>query len=106
MVGGWAGVLTIGVTALAAGYMYMQDRTEKANQKLKEQAEVANQAAEELRKLHGVEKQSAINDMTAALEAQNKALHDAELAAGAALIDIQNFAQGNVEVTKYPMKLV
>ncbi|HIE0694760.1 hypothetical protein AB719_13870 [Acinetobacter baumannii] len=100
LVGGWAGVLTIGVTALAAGYMYMQDRTEKANQKLKEQAEVANQAAEELRKLHGVEKQSAINDMTAALEAQNKALRDAELAAGAALIDIQNFAQGNVEVTK------
>lgn len=100
LVGGWAGVLTIGVTALAAGYMYMQDRTEKANQKLKEQAEVANQAAEELRKLHGVEKQSAINDMTAALEAQNKALRDGELAAGAALIDIQNFAQGNVEVTK------
>lgn len=100
LVGGWAGVLTIGVTALAAGYMYIQDRTEKANQKLKEQAEVANQAAEELRKLHGVEKQSAINDMTAALEAQNKALRDAELAAGAALIDIQNFAQGNVEVTK------
>lgn len=100
LVGGWAGVLTIGVTALAAGYMYMQDRTEKANQKLKEQAEVANQAAEELRKLHGVEKQSAINDMRAALEAQNKALRDAELAAGAALIDIQNFAQGNVEVTK------
>lgn len=100
LVGGWAGVLTIGVTALAAGYMYMQDRTEKANQKLKEQAEVANQAAEELRKLHGVEKQSAINDMTTALDAQNKALRDAELAAGAALIDIQNFAQGNVEVTK------
>ncbi|OTL19093.1 hypothetical protein B4R72_01945 [Acinetobacter pittii] len=100
LVGGWAGVLTIGVTALAAGYMYMQDRAEKANQKLKEQAEVANQSAEELRKLHGVEKQSAINDMTAALEAQNKALRDAELAAGAALIDIQNFAQGNVEVTK------
>ena len=47
-----------------------------------------------------MEKQSAINDMTAALEAQNKALRDAELAAGAALIDIQNFAQGNVEVTK------
>ena len=100
LAGGWAGVLTIGVTALAAGYMYMQDRTEKANQKLKEQAEVANQSEEELRKLHGVEKQSAINDMTAALEAQNKALRDAELAAGAALIDIQNFAQGNVEVTK------
>ncbi|WP_284109207.1 tape measure protein [Acinetobacter pittii] len=100
LVGGWAGVLTIGVTALAAGYMYMQDRTEKANQKLKEQAEVANQSAEELRKLHGVEKQSAINDMTTALDAQNKALRDAELAAGAALIDIQNYALGNVEVAK------
>ncbi|MDA3524073.1 tape measure protein [Acinetobacter baumannii] len=100
LVGGWAGVLTIGVTALAAGYMYMQDRAEKANQKLKEQAEVANQAAEELRKLHGVEKQSAINDMTTALEAQNKVLHDAEQAAASALIDIQNYALGNVEVTK------
>ncbi|SCD14986.1 Putative bacteriophage protein [Acinetobacter baumannii] len=100
LVGGWAGVLTIGVTALAAGYMYMQDRTEKANQKLKEQAEVANQAAEELRKLHGVEKQSAINDMTTALDAQNKALRDAAQAAGSALIDIQNYALGNVEVTK------
>ncbi|MGT2582840.1 tape measure protein [Acinetobacter baumannii] len=100
LVGGWAGVLTIGVTALAAGYMYMQDRAEKANQKLKEQAEVANQAAEELRKLHGVEKQSAINDMTTALEAQNKVLHDAEQAAASALIDIQNYALGNVEITK------
>ncbi len=100
LVGGWAGVLTIGVTALAAGYMYMQDRAEKANQKLKEQAEVANQAEEELRKLHGVEKQSAINDMTTALEAQNKVLHDAEQAAASALIDIQNYALGNVEVTK------
>ncbi|MDV8150448.1 tape measure protein [Acinetobacter pittii] len=100
LVGGWAGVLTIGVTALAAGYMYMQDRAEKANQKLKEQAEVANQAAEELQKLHGVEKQSAINDMTTALEAQNKVLHDAEQAAASALIDIQNYALGNVEVTK------
>ncbi|MDO0888518.1 tape measure protein [Acinetobacter pittii] len=100
LVGGWAGVLTIGVTALAAGYMYMQDRAEKANQKLKEQAEVANQAAEELRKLHGVEKQSAINDMTTALKAQNKVLHDAEQAAASALIDIQNYALGNVEVTK------
>ncbi|TPR80666.1 tape measure protein [Acinetobacter baumannii] len=100
LVGGWAGVLTIGVTALAAGYMYMQDRTEKANQRLKEQAEVANQAAEELRKLHGVEKQSAINDMTTALDAQNKALRDAAQAAGSALIDIQNYALGNVEVTK------
>ncbi|OCY87988.1 tape measure protein, partial [Acinetobacter pittii] len=100
LVGGWAGVLTIGVTALAAGYMYMQDRTEKANQKHKEQAEVANQAAEELRKLHGVEKQSAINDMTTALDAQNKALRDAAQAAGSALIDIQNYALGNVEVTK------
>ncbi|PUV05901.1 tape measure protein [Acinetobacter baumannii] len=100
LVGGWAGILTIGVTALAAGYMYMQDRTEKANQKLKEQAEVANQAAEELRKLHGVEKQSAINDMTTALDAQNKALRDAAQAAGSALIDIQNYALGNVEVAK------
>ncbi|MDO7352419.1 tape measure protein [Acinetobacter baumannii] len=90
----------ITVASLAAGYLLMRDNTAEANKKLEEQAEVANQAAEELRKLHGVEKQSAINDMTAALEAQNKALRDAELAAGAALIDIQNFAQGNVEVTK------
>ncbi|MDC4687517.1 tape measure protein [Acinetobacter baumannii] len=99
LLGGPVGI-GITVASLAAGYLLMRDNTAEANKKLEEQAEVANQAAEELRKLHGVEKQSAINDMTAALEAQNKALRDAELAAGAALIDIQNFAQGNVEVTK------
>ena len=38
--------------------------------------------------------------MTTALEAQNKVLHDAEQAAASALIDIQNYALGNVEVTK------
>lgn len=102
LLGVLGGPVGIGITvaSLAAGYLLMRDNTAEANQKLKEQAEVANQAADELRKLHGVEKQSAINDMTTALEAQNKALRDAELAAGAALIDIQNFAQGNIEVTK------
>lgn len=100
LIGGPIGAITIGITALAAGYMYFQEQAEKANKKLEEQAAVANKTAEELKKLRGVEKQSAINDMTKALEAQNKELRKTELAVGSALINIQNYAVSNAELAK------
>ncbi|EYT44817.1 tape measure domain protein [Acinetobacter sp. 478810] len=100
LIGGPIGAITIGITALAAGYMYFQEQAEKANKKLEEQAAVANKTAEELKKLRGVEKQSAIDDMTKALEAQNKELRKTELAVGSALINIQNYAVGNAELAK------
>lgn len=100
LIGGPIGAITIGISALAAGYMYFQEQAEKTNKKLEEQAAVANKTAEELKKLRGVEKQSAIDDMTKALEAQNKELRKTELAVGSALINIQNYAVGNAELAK------
>ncbi|MGG2098142.1 tape measure protein [Acinetobacter haemolyticus] len=100
LIGGWAGVATLGVTGLAAAYMYMQNRAEKANEKLKEQAQVADKTEKELTKLTGNDKKKAIEDITAAFENQNKELRKSELAVGSALISIQNYAKGNAEVAK------
>ncbi|WP_433846896.1 tape measure protein [Acinetobacter proteolyticus] len=92
--------LGLTVAGVAASYLIMQDNADKVNKKLIEQASVADKAASELSKLQGVDRKSAINDLTEAFAAQNKELKNSELAVGAALIEIQNFAQGNVEVTK------
>ena len=100
LVGGPIGAITLGVSALASGYIYMQGKTADATAKLEEQAKVANNTREELLKLQGVEKSSAINDMTVAFEAQNKELRKSELAMGSALIAIQNYAKGNENVTQ------
>lgn len=100
LVGGPIGAITLGVTALAAGYMYLQGRTEAATKKLEEQAKVAEKTSEELQKLQGTERTTAINDLTSAFEAQNKELKKTEQSVGAALIEIQNYGQGNVEITR------
>ncbi|NAR50102.1 tape measure protein [Acinetobacter haemolyticus] len=100
LIGGWAGVATLGVTGLAAAYMYMQNSAEKANEKLKEQAQVADKTEKELTKLIGNDKKKAIEDLTSAFENQNKELRKSELAVGSALISIQNYAKGNAEVAK------
>ncbi len=72
--GGGVGVLTIAVTALAAGYMYMKHRTEEANKKLEEQMEIASKTREELLALKGVQRDVAINDLQDAFEKQNVSL--------------------------------
>ena len=72
--GGPIGLLTIGVTALAAGYMYMKHRTEEANQKLKEQMEIAAKTKDELLALQGVQKDVAVNELKDAFEKQNVSL--------------------------------
>ncbi|MFW1838650.1 tape measure protein [Acinetobacter gyllenbergii] len=100
LVGGPIGAITLGVTALAAGYMYLQGRTEAATKKLEEQSKVAEKTSEELKKLQGTERKTAINDLTSAFEAQNKELKKTEQSVGAALIEIQNYGQGNVEITR------
>lgn len=100
LVGGPIGAITLGITALAAGYMYFQDKAAKANQKLEEQAKVAERTDEALKKLSGNDKTKAVNDLTTAFKAQNEALEKSSLAVGAALIDIENYARGNKEVEK------
>lgn len=92
--------LGLTVAGVAASYLLMQDNADKVNKKLEEQAAVADRTASELNKLTGVDRKSAINDLTAAFAAQNNELGKSEKAVASALIDIQNYAKGNVEVTK------
>ncbi|MCU4623462.1 tape measure protein [Acinetobacter radioresistens] len=98
--GGWTGVLTIGVAGLAAGYMYLKDRTAEANKKLEEQANVAKKAKDELIALKGLEKDSAINDMTAAFERQNKALAESSSRINMQLNAIEQLYKGNKEIVQ------
>ncbi|MDV7561936.1 tape measure protein [Acinetobacter baumannii] len=100
LIGGPIGAITLGVSALAATYTYFKGKAEEANRTLAEQAEVANRAAEELKGLKGEAKTKAINDLTTAFKAQNEELKKTEMAVGSALIDIQNFGKGNVELTR------
>ncbi len=100
LVGGPIGAITIGISALAAGYMYFQDKAAKANRRLEEQAKVAERTDEALKKLTGNDKTKAVNDLTNAFNAQNEALKKSSLTIGSALIDIENYARGNREVEK------
>ncbi|MFL9517568.1 tape measure protein [Acinetobacter baumannii] len=100
LIGGPIGAITLGVSELAATYTYFKGKAEEANRTLAEQAEVANRTAEELKGLKGEAKTKAINDLTTAFKAQNEELKKTEMAVGSALIDIQNFGKGNVELTR------
>ncbi|HAV4746851.1 TPA: tape measure protein [Acinetobacter baumannii] len=100
LVGGPIGALALGVSALAATYTYFKDKAEEANKKLEEQAAVANRSATELKNLQGQAKTDAIKDLTTAFKAQNDELTKMEYRVGSALIDIQNYAQGNAEVAR------
>lgn len=100
LVGGPIGAITIGISALAAGYMYFQDKAAKANQRLEEQAKVAEGTDEALKKLTGNDKTKAVNDLTNAFNAQNEALKKSSFTIGSVLIDIENYARGNREVEK------
>jgi hypothetical protein len=73
-VGGPIGVISIAAAGLAAAYMHMRQSAAEANAKLEEQAEVAKKAKEELLALKGLEKDSAVNDMTESFKRQNEAL--------------------------------
>ncbi|MEN4983034.1 tape measure protein [Acinetobacter modestus] len=100
LIGVLGGPVGLGLTVagVAASYLIMQDNAEEVNKKLAEQASVADKAASELSKLQGVDRKSAINDLTAAFEAQNKELKKSGFAVSAALIDIQNYEKGNWKV--------
>ncbi|WP_335952356.1 tape measure protein [Acinetobacter pittii] len=100
LIGGPIGAITIGITALAAGYMYFQDKAAKANKKLEEQAEVAKRAKDELLALRGLEKDSAINDMTASFERQNKALAESSSKINIQLNAIAQLYKGNKEIVQ------
>lgn len=95
LVGGPIGAITLGVTALAAGYMYFSSRAAEANEKLEEQAQVANKTKGELLALEGAQRQSAKSDLASAFESQNKALNDLNQQFNSAVISLQNYAAKN-----------
>ena len=100
LVGGPIGAITLGVAALAAGYMYLKSRTAEATEKLAEQAKVAEKTNEELTKLAGNDKKSAINDLTAAFNAQNAELSKSKEAVDAVLFAIRASSVENEKARK------
>ncbi|WOE32741.1 MULTISPECIES: tape measure protein [unclassified Acinetobacter] len=100
LVGGPVGALTWSVTALAAGYIYMQGKASEANKKLEEQASVAKKAKNELLALKGLEKDDAINDMAEAFERQNKALAESSSQVNIQLTAIKRLYSGNKDIVK------
>ena len=100
LVGGPIGAITLGVGALAAGYMYLQSRTAEANAKLEEQGKIANKTNEELKKLAGNDKVSAVNDLTAAFNDQNEKLAKSKESIDAVLFAIRAASVENERARK------
>ena len=100
LVGGPIGAITLGVTALAAGYAYMSYRTSEANAKLEEQGRIAEKTDAELRKLTGNDKKNAVLDLTAAFNAQNETLAKSKEAVEAVLFAIRAAAVENEKARK------
>ncbi|HCW5597959.1 TPA: tape measure protein [Acinetobacter baumannii] len=104
LIGGPIGAITLGVTALAATYMYFSSKSAEATAKLKEQAEAAKITKEEIKALNDEQRKEKLGDLAATINDQNKALEKQELAVGSALINIQNYAVGNAKVAEISNK--
>lgn len=100
LVGGPIGAITLGVAGLAAGYMYLKNRTAEANAKLEEQGKVAQKTDEELKKLAGNDKKSAVEDLTAAFNAQNAELAKSKESVDAVLFAIRAASAENEKARK------
>ena len=100
LVGGPIGAITLGVTALAAGYAYMTYRTSEASEKLEEQGKVAEKTSAELQKLTGNDKKNAVSDLTAAFNAQNETLAKSKESVDAVLFAIRAAAAENERARK------
>lgn len=70
---GPAGIV-IGVTALTAGYLLMSNSGNDANDMLKDQANYAGMAADELERLSGNQAKAAKADLTSAIKTQSQEL--------------------------------
>ncbi|AQV15998.1 tape measure protein [Acinetobacter pittii] len=104
LIGGPIGAITLGVTALAATYMYFSSKSAEATAKLKEQAEAAKLTKEEIKALNDEQRKEKLGDLAATIDDQNNALERQELAVGSALINIQNYAVGNAKVAEISNK--
>lgn len=100
LVGGPIGAITLGVTALSAGYMYMSSRTAEANAKLEEQAKVANKTASELKALEGAQLATARQDLAESFKAQNDELARLDQLIGNSIAQISSRNTADAETAK------
>ena len=100
LIGGPIGAITLGVAALAAGYVYLKNQTAEANAKLEEQGKIALETDENLKKLSGNDKKSAVKDLTAAFDDQNKKLKESKDSTDAALYAIRAVSVENEKARK------
>ena len=100
LVGGPIGAITIGVAALAAGYMYLKARTAEATAKLEEQGKVALETDENLKQLAGNDKISAVKNLTAAFNDQNDKLAKSKESVDAVLFAIRASSVENEKARK------
>ena len=99
-IGGPIGAITIGVAALAAGYMYLKARTAEATAKLEEQGKVALETDENLKQLTGNDKISAVKNLTAAFNDQNDKLAKSKESVDAVLFAIRASSVENEKARK------
>ena len=100
LIGGPIGAITLGVAALAAGYVYLKNQTAEANAKLEEQGKIALETDENLKKLSGNDKKSAVKDLTAAFDDQNKKLKESKDSTDAVLYAIRAASVENEKARK------
>ncbi|WP_419328532.1 tape measure protein [Acinetobacter haemolyticus] len=63
LIGGWAGVATLGVTGLAAAYMLLRDNSKKAESALITQGKAVSELVEEYRKLDSLQRDIALRKL-------------------------------------------
>lgn len=100
LAGGPIGILAIAIGGAAFAFSKMSEASEEANKKLLETSKYAKLSAEELDKLEGSQKRAAKDDLQKSFEEKNKRLKELSMQFNATVIDMQNYAKGNVEVAK------
>lgn len=100
LVGGAIGVLALAIGGAAFAFSALSKRSEEANQKLLETSRYAKLSAEELNNLEGTQKRAAKDELVKSFDEKNKRLKELSYQFNATVIDMQNYAKGNVEVAK------
>lgn len=97
---GALGTLALTAAGVAYSYYLMDDSAEELNNRLKEQGEIANKTADELRQLTGLDRTTAIDKLTESFNAQNKAISEQKDKVDAVLFAIRAVSVDNEKARK------
>lgn len=97
---GALGSLALTAVGVAYSYYLMDDSAEELNNRLKEQGEIANKTADELRQLTGLDRTTAIDKLTESFNAQNKAISEQQEKVDAVLFAIRAVSVDNEKARK------